>query len=189
MDKRLEKNKQNVINLKNFLIEIIESPKEILEEIPVILNILKNQGSLSKYKDNKRAIISSSLNTVKRTADRFIEKGFDEIEKLRILAIQSINKELNKKTISHKVNKEELKNSIKESKIEHEELKSVHLVLINQLMEDLNTFHKIIETNDINLIKELSKKAKQRIQSLGTKTAVLVSLVDKKDQPTLKSIK
>jgi hypothetical protein len=189
MDKRLEKNKQNVINLKQFLIEIIESPKEILAEMPYILTTLKNQGSLSKYQDKKREIFSSSLNTIKRTADRFIEKGFEEIERLRVLAIHSINKELNKTTISQKVNKEELKSVIKENKIEQEELKAVHLVLLNQLMEDLNTFNKICSINDIYLIKEISKTAKQRIQSLGTKTAEFISLVEKKEQINLIIVK
>ena len=56
-------------------------------------------------------------------------------------------------------------------------------------MEDLNTFNKIIETNDIGMIKELSKKAKQRIQSLGTKKAELVSLVETKEKVRLKVIK
>ena len=189
MDKRLEKNKQNLINLKQFLIEIIESPKEILVENANILNVLKNQGTLAKYEDSKRDIIASSLNTIKRTADRFIEKGFEEIERLRVLAIKSINKELNRTVISKKVNKEELKNTLKESETEKDELKSVHLVLLNQIMEDLNTFNKIIETNDIGMIKELSKKAKQRIQSLGTKKAELVSLVETKEKVRLKVIK
>jgi len=189
MDKRLEKNKQNVINLKQFLIEIVKSPKEILDEVPNVLNILKNQSALSKYQDQKRDIVPSSLNTIKRTSDRFIEKGFEEIERLRVLAIKSINKELNRTVITNKVNKEDLKNTIKEHKIEQEELKVVHLVLLNQLMDDLSVFNKIIATNDIEIIKDLSKKAKERIQSLGTKKATLVSLVEKKEPSNLRIIK
>ena len=189
MDKRLEKNTENVLNLKKFLIEITQNPKEILQEIPSLIEVLKNQATLAKYQDAKRAIIPSSLNTIKRIANRFIENGFEEIERLRVLAIQAVNKELNKPIIVHKINKEDLKNTIKEDKIKQEKLKKLHLVLLNQVMEDLNTFDKISSTNDLELIKEISKRAKQRIQSLGTKTAELVSLVNSGKQSPFKLVK
>lgn len=188
MDKRLERNKYNVLNLKKFLIEINQYPQAMLEEVPDLLEVLKNQGSLSRYQDQKRNIIPSSLNTLKRISDRFLENGFEEIESLRNLAIQTIHKELDKKTVSHKLNKEDLKNTIKEVNSQQDELKAIHLVLLNQIMEDLNVFNKIISCNDIGLVKDLSQKAKKRIQSLGSKTSELVILASNETR-TLQLVK
>lgn len=188
MDKRLEKNKENVIKLKNFLIEINKSPQTILVEIPNILEVLKNQGTLSKYHDDKRNIIPSSLNTLKRISERFFENGFEELDSLRDLAIKTIYKELNKKIVINKVNKADLKNTIKENTVKQDELKSIHLTLMNQVMEDLSAFNKIISSNDLELIKEISKKAKNRIQSLGSKSSELVDLASS-DIKSLKIVK
>lgn len=96
MNKTQESNKQTVIETQKLLLDIINNPATFMYDQPINL-ALKSQGALAKFKSINRNISSCSLNTLKSLSDKLLDKGFLELDSLRVTAKQSINKSLNKR--------------------------------------------------------------------------------------------
>ena len=122
LDKRVERNTQSVIALRDYLREIIQSPARISEDATLI-EALKSQGRLSKFNDESRGICASSLNTVKRIAESALEGGFDALDRLRIGAQDAIADEKAKGDRSNKTNKIGLSKRVKELEAENQQLR------------------------------------------------------------------
>jgi hypothetical protein len=91
LDKRIEKNNQSVLKLRDLLRDIITLPSKYLEET-LILQSLKSQGALAKLSDESRGIFPSSINTQKRIAENIVEGGFEALDKLRVKALFAVEK-------------------------------------------------------------------------------------------------
>ncbi len=172
MDKRVEKNIENINNIKSLLVYIINNPENALKEFPNIYSEIKTQHSLAALVNDKFNIKLSSLNTLKRTSVKVFENGFTELDKLRDLAVKKLESCLNKSNKKH-LNKED---KIKQLKKEVEDLEKVYLLCINQLLEDLNTFKNIKNINSIEVVKLLSDKSISKIKDLGLYSDKLVNL-------------
>ncbi|MFV8387334.1 hypothetical protein ACNO5E_24840, partial [Vibrio parahaemolyticus] len=79
MDK--EKNQLKTLKTRDFLKEIIKSPKSFYED-KELLKKLKSQGGLAKFESQERNIEPCALNTFKTNADEVISGGFSEIDDL-----------------------------------------------------------------------------------------------------------
>ena len=121
-DKRVERNTQSIIALRDYLREIIQNPNSFCENT-TLLESLKSQGALSKLNDEPRGIFVSSLNTVKRIAERALEGGFDALDRLRIGAQDAIAAEKAKGHRSNKINKIGLCKRVKELELENQQLR------------------------------------------------------------------
>lgn len=172
MDKRIERNIENVNNIKSLLIYIINNPESAQNEFPNIYVNIKTQHSLASLVNDKFNVKISSLNTLKRTSIKVFENGFDELEKLRELAVKKIENSLNKSS-RQSLNKDE---KIKLLEKEIQNLEKIHLVCLNQLMEDLNVFQNIKNMNNIELTKMISEKSISRIKNLALHSEKLVDL-------------
>lgn len=88
-----EKNQLKIIKTKDFLQEIIRSPKAFQED-GTLIKQLKSQGGLAKFECSERSIEPCSLNTFKTSADEVLGGGFDEIDALRKNAVNALTFEI-----------------------------------------------------------------------------------------------
>ena len=76
---------------KSLLREIIKEPSSF-KDIEALTPALKSQSGLAKYKDSERNIAPSSLNTLKSASESLLDRGFTELDELRINAKDAIEK-------------------------------------------------------------------------------------------------
>ena len=85
----LEQNYQKITNTKALLLEIIKNPEDFKTTEPLKL-ALKSQMAFAKFTDEERGIEACSLNTVKSASERILDRGFTELNDLRINAQDAI---------------------------------------------------------------------------------------------------
>lgn len=172
MDKRVEKNVENIKNIKDFLIYIIENPKVALIEIPGVFEQIKTQHLLANLESDKWNIVPSSLNTLKRISPKVFDNGYQELEKLRVLAVENLESYL-KISERRDLSKEE---KIKQLEQEIDKIERLHLICLNQILEDLNAFKNIESMNSLELVKKIADKSSIKIRSLGLHSDKLIEL-------------
>ena len=175
-DKRVEKNKENVMKLRDFLLEVC-SNYATYQNDESIISALNSQGNLSKYENEKFGIKPSSLNTLKRTSAKLFSNGFEEIDKLRLIALEKLsNSEDN--SIGRNT-KEYFKKKKKKLDSELEQQKQINILAIHELMNDIQLLKNIKNLKEVNLIHHLCDKHIARLQSYALNYAEFSTL--KKD--------
>lgn len=172
MDKRVEKNIENINNIRKFLIYIIENPKTALIESPEVFEKIKTQHLLANLENEKWNIIPSSLNTLKRTSPKVFDNGYEELEKLRTLALEKLEQHL-KISERKDLSKDD---KIKQLEQEIDKMERLHLICLNQILEDLNAFKNIESMNSLELAKKVAEKTSIKIRSLGLHSDKLIEL-------------
>lgn len=165
IDKRIKRNQEIVNNLHQFLIEICNNPEPFAVDFYV--ESLKSQGGLSKISNAERDIEPTSINTLKRISANLFENGFDELDKIRIMAYESLNNFIQEGKSSNKITRTGLNKRVDELENQIESFQKAHLLSINILMENLKTFKNISTNNSVDSIKHLSKEAIAKLQSLS----------------------
>lgn len=159
-DKRVKENKENLLNLIIFLKDVCTNVSKYKDDVD-LNKILSNQKLLASYKNEEFKIKSTSLNTLKRTSEKLLESGFNELDNLRLVALKTLTeysdvnseKAWSKQALKNKNNNLEknIDNHIKNS-----------MLCMSQIMETIVTLKNINNTKDINLIhlqsNELLKK-------------------------------
>lgn len=133
LDKRVERNTQSVVALRDFLREVLQDPAGFSED-STLIEALKSQGGLSKLSVEHRGICPSSLNTVKRIAETALEGGFDALDRLRMGAQNAIMAEKSRMKRSNKVDKIGLRKRVDELELENQELR-LDLLLLTYAFE------------------------------------------------------
>ncbi|OZS42683.1 hypothetical protein [Photobacterium sanguinicancri] len=87
--KILEVNQKKVTETKSLLLEIIKDPSSF-RGIEALTPALRSQGGLAKFSNSKRDIVSCSLNTLKSASELLLDRGFIELDELRINAKNAI---------------------------------------------------------------------------------------------------
>jgi len=87
--KTLEVNQKKVMKTKLLLLEIIKEPSRY-SSIKTLTPALKSQRELAKFTNSERDITSCSLNTLKSASETLLERGFIELDELRINAKDAI---------------------------------------------------------------------------------------------------
>jgi hypothetical protein len=82
-------NQQKVIETKALLKEVISEPVSFKDDIS-LKSGLKSQGGLAKYSNSERGIAPCSLNTIKSASESLLERGFIELDELRVNAKDAI---------------------------------------------------------------------------------------------------
>lgn len=88
-DSRLGKSKASVFGIKKLLTAIVLHPASFTADA-TLTNALKSQGALAKLEKPDYGITPTSLNTIKRASDKELNGGFDELNNLRIQALEKI---------------------------------------------------------------------------------------------------
>lgn len=84
-----ESHQVKVLETKKLLTEIINQPLNYNESEEITL-ALKSQGGLAKYTDVRQGILSCSLNTLKGVSESLLDRGFGELDQLRLNAKRAI---------------------------------------------------------------------------------------------------
>lgn len=173
-DKRVVENKDNVLNLKKFLIDICTHPKKYAGD-EIVRKSLSNQKVLSKYQNDEFSIKESSLNTLKRTSEKLFENGFDEIDKLRELALEKLNENLNDYDAKPYLKSSIVKKSQNlEKELEHQ--KRVSMVCMSQLLETVQSLKNINKSNDLSVIHMISDDLLKRLLALSNNSVEFIEL-------------
>ena len=85
----LEKNQRNIIETKALLLDVIKEPISFKDDAALI-QAVKTQKGLAQYNNEERKIGLCSLNTFKSNAEMLLDRGFLEIDELRINAKDAI---------------------------------------------------------------------------------------------------
>ncbi|XNS81069.1 hypothetical protein AB6D09_017840 [Vibrio cyclitrophicus] len=85
----LEKNQQKIIETKALLLKIIKNPIQY-KDAHDLTTALKTQAGFASYSNKEHDISSCSLNTFKANAESLLDRGFIEINELRINAKDAI---------------------------------------------------------------------------------------------------
>ena len=81
----LEINQKKVLETKALLTEVIREPMPFKGDT-TLKSALKSQGALAMYLNEERDIASCSLNTLKSASESLLNRGFVELDELRINA-------------------------------------------------------------------------------------------------------
>ena len=181
-DKRVEKTKQNVMSLREFLLEICSNYSNYQND-EAIVNALNSQGNLSKYENEKFKIKATSLNTLKRTSEKLFQNGFDELDKLRLLALSKITNSTDSGIGRN--TKEYFQERCKKLEAELEQQKQINILAIHELMNDIQLLKNIKNIKEIGLVHNLCDKHIARLQSYALNYAEFSTL---KKEPQLKVI-
>ncbi|MGR6860218.1 hypothetical protein ACU5EH_07850 [Aliivibrio salmonicida] len=85
----LEKNQRKIIETKALLLEVIKDPTPFKDDVD-LATALKTQAGLAKYYNEERDINSCSINTFKANSESLLDRGFIDIDELRINAKDAI---------------------------------------------------------------------------------------------------
>lgn len=151
LDKRVEKNITSINNLRSLLMEVIKNPHDHLND-PLLLDSLVSQGKLSKYQNKELNIYSTSINTMKRLSV-YPNCDFEELDKLRIIALEKINTEKNNKNKTT-YNRKDLSDKIKSLENELNINKNSQLLLLKIINEINKTLKSVNNVSNIEEIKE-----------------------------------
>ena len=183
MDKRVEKNKDNILKLRELLLDIC-SNHIIYINNETVLNALISQGSLAKYENQEYGIVTSSLNTLKRTCEKLFDNGFDELDKLRIIALQKLtNSSLD---IVGRNTKEFYSERCSKLELDLEQQKQINLLAVHELMNDIQLLKNIRNVKEIGLVHGMCDKYIARLQAHALQFAEFAPL---KKETALKVIK
>jgi len=144
--KTLEINQKKVIETKLLLLEIIKNPSSF-KGIEALMVALKSQGGLAKFSDSEREIACCSLNTLKSASESLLDRGFTELNELRINAKDAIEavEVGNKATKSTRTG---LRNKIDEQESKLNSMKKSNFLLTTIITELRSQFKELAYSND-----------------------------------------
>lgn len=150
IDKRVEKNTLSVIGIRDLLQAVIQSPITYVNQ-QSLLQALISQGALAKYSDESKNIYPSSINTVKRIAEKVLDGGFDALDRLRKAAHDAITKEQFKDKKSNKASKVGLAKRVEELEMQNQIIREDLLLLTMAFETSLNQGFRYAMKGDASL--------------------------------------
>lgn len=186
IDKRIQKSQESIKNLHQLLIDICKHPEDF--SIEKYAEALKSQGGIAKINDESRNIQATSINTLKRISKEIFENGFEELDRIRIMALDSLNKFIEQGEKSNKITKNGLNKRVEELEEKILKLQQAHLLSVNTIMENLKTFKNIKNNDSKDAIKYLSQEAIDRIQSLSLCSSLFLELKDSSNVIAFKEV-
>ncbi|HCE4734497.1 TPA: hypothetical protein NGU80_003624 [Vibrio parahaemolyticus] len=159
-----ETNQIKVLNTAEFLKKVITEPDNFKSD-DVLIKALNSQGGIAKYENEEKEITSCSLNTLKTASEVLLERGFLELNDLRLNAKSAIEAAIegnkaNKKTkigLTHKVNELEAELDIT----------TRSNFLLTTIISDLRSKLKQLAENDdsVEERKELYRRFNKEVQT------------------------
>jgi len=167
--KTLEVNQIKIIETKSLLLEIIKTPSKF-KDVDALITALSSQQGLAKFSDHERDISPCSLNTFKSASESLLERGFVELDELRINAKDAIEVvEVGSKTT--KATKAGLRNIVDVLESELITMKKSNFLLGTIITELRGELKKMAYSN------EMLDKKKSSYQELNRKIEAKLSYV------------
>ncbi|WP_394139261.1 hypothetical protein [Vibrio chagasii] len=149
--------------------DIKNSPKDFDNDI--INNMLRSQRSLAAHDDKEREIFGSVLNTLKSNANKYLDRGWQEVEDLRLeakAAIVSSRDDTPKVKAGTKKALEQKKNSLVTQVHRLEGVNMMLTALVSELRANLAEFE------DLDTLTERQSK----IESINKRVLAKIHAVD-----------
>jgi len=171
IDKRVKRNIQSTVALRELLHEVIQEPSKFSED-DALRNALKSQGAISRHCNEKRGICISSINTLKRICDKSLDGGFNALDRLRVAALQALKDKQQKTNRSNKITRGGMDQRIAELEFENQILQQ-ELLMISQLLEksmrQARLYAKQSSQNNVLMVCEKEQKEIRAFLTLSTK--------------------
>ena len=164
IDKRVERNTQSALALYALLHEMIHEPALHIQN-DALVKALKSQGTLSKYVDEARGIVTSSINTLKRICENSLDGGFDALNRARMAALESVQENANKAQRSNKITREGMSKRIAELDTQNQLLRQELLLLTHLLNKTMSQARYYAEHANQDNVLVLCEKEQREIRS------------------------
>lgn len=138
--------------LSELLRSIIQSPAEFAND-GSLKEALKSQGNLAKYERTSDSIVPSSINTLKKWSEEYLDGGWNGLDHLRKNAAEALLRHAQKQQKSNKTTKDGLRQRADELEESLNELRKVNLGLlsiIGTLCADIGNVANLKEAKDRN---------------------------------------
>lgn len=168
-DKRIDKNIQSLLKLKELLQTICKNPDEFKDNDGIIV-FLKSQGKLSSYENEDIGITKTSINTLKRISSHVFENGFEDLDKLRVKALETIINVKNNEISSNKQTKTGLSKRVEELEKQVETLRKDEYILLQSIMNTITELKTISHNKRTDDQKELCEKLIRKLVSTVNST-------------------
>lgn len=175
IDRRVERNTQSVLALYKLLHEMIHDPARHIQN-HALINALKSQGGLSKYIDDTRGIVASSINTLKRICEHSLDGGFYALNQARIAALKALQEKADKAKRSNKITREGMSKRIAELDTQNQLLRQELLLLSHLLNKTMSQARYYAEQANQENVRVLCEKEQREIRSFLSISAGLAVL-------------
>lgn len=165
IDKRIEKSSISVIELRNLLRNVCQSPDSYINDSE-LRGSLKSQGALAKHSCSDLLIVPTSINTLKRISDEYVEGGFETLDALRKNAMERIESAEQKFKSSNKRTRAGLAQRASELEQKIDILEKVNFVLIQSLSHVIKDINSVAGIDDIKVREIRAKEAVKRLVSI-----------------------
>lgn len=159
-----EINQLKVLNTAELLKKVITEPDNFKSN-NVLIKALNSQGGIAKYENEEEEITSCSLNTLKTTSEALLERGFLELNELRLNAKYAIEGAIEGNK-ANKQTKTGLTNTVNKLKDELD-IATRSNFLLTTIISDLRSKLKQLAENDdsIEERKELYRRFNKEVQT------------------------
>lgn len=168
-DKRIDKNIQSLLKLKELLQKICKNPDEFKDNDAIIV-FLKSQGKLSSYENEDIGITKTSINTLKRISSHVFENGFEDLDKLRVKALETIINVKNNEISSNKQTKTGLSKRVEELEKQVETLRKDEYILLQSIMNTITELKTISHNKRTDDQKDLCERLIRKLVSTVNST-------------------
>lgn len=196
MDRRVESNLASTQAIREILLAIIKTPDQFCEDED-LQKSLKSQGGIAKLeyeividqKDVHKA--SMSLNTLKRYADDLFDRGFEDLDKLRIKALEAIQTHLDRERRPDSRSRAGLLLKVQELEEELEKHRSSNFLLLQAISSAMAAINGIRDASSAELREKRAKDGLDKIRAIASlnphpfdqvKPSTVVSLKDFKNE-------
>lgn len=192
MDRRVENNLASTEAIRKILLAIIQAPGQFCEDED-LQNSLKSQGGIAKLKyevtiDQEDVHKTSmSLNTLKRYADDLFDRGFEDLDQLRIKAREAIQMHLDRERRPDSRSRPGLLLKVQELEEELEKHRSTNFLLLQAISSAMAAIKGVRDASDEEIREKRAKDGIDRIRAIASlnphpfdqvKPSTVVSLKD-----------
>tara|TARA_B100002003_G_C14157587_1_gene557825 strand:+ start:4546 stop:5139 length:594 start_codon:yes stop_codon:yes gene_type:complete len=192
MDRRVEKNLASTQAIRKILLAIIQAPGQFCEDED-LQKSLKSQGGIAKLEyevtidqeDFHKA--SMSLNTLKGYAEDLFDRGFEDLDQLRIKAREAIQMHLDRERRPDSRSRHGLLLKVQELEEELEKHRSTNFLLLQAVSSAMAAIKGVRDASNEEIREKRAKDGIDRIRAIASlnphpfdqvKPSTVVSLKD-----------
>tara|TARA_R110002049_G_scaffold278939_2_gene457778 strand:+ start:846 stop:1439 length:594 start_codon:yes stop_codon:yes gene_type:complete len=196
MDRRVQNNLASTQATRKILLAIIKTPDQFCEDED-LQKSLNSQGGIAKLEyetviDQKDVQKSSmSLNTLKRYADELFDRGFEDLDHLRIKALEALQTHLDRERRPDSRSRVGLQLKVKELEEELEKHRSTNFLLLQAISSAMAAINGVRGASTEELREKRARDGLDRIRAIASlnphpfdqvKPSTVVSLKDFKNE-------
>lgn len=171
MDRRVQNNLASTQAIRKILLAIIQTPSQFCEDED-LQKSLKSQGGIAKLEyetviDQKNVHKTSmSLNTLKRYADELFDRGFEDLDQLRIKALEAAQTHLDRERRPDSRSRVGLQLKVKELEEDLEKHRSTNFLLLQTISSAMAAINGVRDASTKELREKRAREGLDRIRAI-----------------------